>query len=130
MTKFLKTSEENCIACHACESVCSNLYFKVDNPLRSRIRINEESGTVQMNACNQCGICVQVCPTQALSVNSQGVVMLNAMLCIGCYVCVAACPTGSMFTFKGQTMPFKCIACGACAKSCPADAIRIEAKEI
>lgn len=129
MKKLLQTYPDNCIACHACESACSNAYFKVDDPLLSRIRISDEGGTISMNACNQCGICVQTCPTQALGINSQGVVMLNAKLCIGCYMCVAACPTNSMFIHKGQTVPFKCVACGICTQTCPADAIRIETKE-
>ncbi len=129
MKKLLQTYPENCIACHACESSCSNTYFKVDDPQLSRIHISEEGGAIKMNACNQCGTCVQTCPTQALSINSQGVVMLNARLCIGCYMCVAVCPTGSMFISQGQTVPFKCVACGICTQTCPADAIRIVEKE-
>lgn len=129
MKKLLQTYPENCIACHACESSCSTTYFKVDDPQLSRIRISEEAGAIKMNACNQCETCVQTCPTQALSVNSQGVVMLNAKLCIGCYMCVASCPTGSMFIHPGQTVPFKCVACGICSQTCPADAIRVEEKE-
>lgn len=131
MKKFLMTYPENCIACHACESTCSNLYFKVDDPALSRIRITEAEPRPAMNACNQCGICVQACPTLALSVNSQGVIMLNKNLCIGCYMCVAVCPTASMFRQEGRQVPFKCIACGNCTEACPADAIRIvENKEI
>ncbi|MBW6514340.1 MAG: 4Fe-4S binding protein [Candidatus Syntrophosphaera sp.] len=131
MKKVLMTYPQNCIACHACESVCSNLYFKVDDPAFSRIRITEAEPEPHMNACNQCGICVQTCPTLALTINSQGVVMLNKNLCISCYMCVASCPTGSMFRHLGGLAPFKCIACGSCTEACPADAISIaETKEI
>lgn len=128
--KVLMTYKENCIACHMCESTCSNLYFKVDDADKSRIRITETSAEPEMNTCNQCGICVQTCPTLALSVNQQGVVMVDKALCINCYMCIAVCPTGSMFRHQGGLTPFKCIACGACTKSCSADAIRIsESKE-
>jgi Fe-S-cluster-containing hydrogenase component 2 len=126
MKKLLRTYPENCISCHACESSCSNTYFKVDDPNRSRIRITDSDGQPGMNACNQCGVCVQTCPTLALTINPQGVVMLNTKLCIGCYMCVAACPTGSMFRYESGLAPIKCIACGICTKACPADAIRIE----
>lgn len=129
MKKLLQTYPGNCIACHVCESACSTTWFKTDDPQLARIRISEEVGEISMNACNQCGTCVQTCPTQALSINPQGVIMLNAKLCIGCYMCVAACPTGSMFVKEGQTVPFKCVACGICTQSCPADAIRIEEKD-
>jgi len=123
--KVLKTFPEKCIACHACESACSNLYFKEDNAAKSCIVIGDNSTPPEMNVCNQCQACVAACPTLALSVNSNGVVMINKSLCIGCLMCVAVCPTGSMRTFPGLQNPFKCIACGVCTKSCPADAIII-----
>lgn len=125
MKAYLQTLRENCIACHICESSCSNLYFKVDDPQRSRIRITETEEQPLMNACNQCGACVKVCPTLALSINTRGVVMIDKKLCIGCYMCIAACPTGSMFRHQGDTAPFKCVACGHCTKTCPSSAIRI-----
>ncbi|HOH47610.1 MAG TPA: 4Fe-4S binding protein [Candidatus Cloacimonadota bacterium] len=129
MKKLLKTYPDKCIACHLCESVCSGLYFKEDNAAKSCIRINDSQNPIDMNVCNQCQTCVKTCPTQALTVNSLGVIMLNKKLCIGCLMCVAACPTKSMMHFEGALSPFKCIACGACAKQCPAEAIRIETEE-
>lgn len=131
MSKVLKTFPENCITCHACESACSGLYFKEDDAEKSCIRITETGSQPQMSVCNQCQACVKVCPTLALTINSQGVVMVNKKLCINCYMCIAACPTGTMFRHQGGLTPFKCIACGVCTKACPADAIRIvEEKEI
>ncbi|MEF3694720.1 MAG: 4Fe-4S binding protein [Candidatus Cloacimonadota bacterium] len=129
MKKLLKTHPDKCIACHLCESVCSRLYFKEDNSAKSCIRIHDDQSPIHMNVCNQCQACVKACPTQALTVNSLGVVMLNKRLCIGCLMCVAACPTNSMMHFDGALSPFKCIACGACAKQCPAEAIKIETEE-
>ncbi len=123
--KVLKTDSDKCIACHACESACSQLYFNEDNPAKSCIVISDEQQPIDMNVCNQCGTCVAACPTLALTINSQGVIMLNKSLCIGCLMCVAVCPTNSMRTYLGYHNPFKCIACGVCVKSCPADAIKI-----
>ncbi|PKN80614.1 MAG: aldehyde:ferredoxin oxidoreductase [Candidatus Cloacimonetes bacterium HGW-Cloacimonetes-1] len=123
MKKYLKTFPELCIACHTCESVCSNLYFKQEG--KSCIVITENTDGIEINACNQCQACVKVCPTQALSVTPQGVVMVNKSLCIHCYMCVAACPTQSFFRHAENLPPFKCIACGACTKSCPTGAIKI-----
>ncbi len=131
MKKVLTTLPENCVACHVCESACSNLYFKVDDSERSCIRITETEQQPEMNVCNQCETCVQTCPTLALSVSPQGVVLVNKALCINCYMCIASCPTGSMFRVQGGLTPFKCIACGVCTKTCPSDAIRVtQQKEI
>ncbi|MDP2172339.1 MAG: 4Fe-4S binding protein [Candidatus Cloacimonadaceae bacterium] len=125
MKKVLKTYPDKCIACHVCESACANLYFRIDDPERSCIRITETAKLPEMNVCNQCETCVAACPTLALTITPQGVVMVTKKLCIGCYMCVAICPTGSMQTYHGGMHPFKCIACGVCTKSCPVEAIRI-----
>ncbi len=125
MKKYLKTFPDKCIGCHACESICSNLYFKESNTEKSCIKISETASGNAINVCNQCQACVAACPTLALTVNANSVVMLNKALCIGCYMCVAACPTQSMMTYQGGKYPFKCIACGMCAKSCAVEAIKI-----
>jgi anaerobic carbon-monoxide dehydrogenase iron sulfur subunit len=128
--KYLKTFPEKCNGCNVCMSVCSKLYFKEDNPEKSSIQVAPAGKkSFALNACNQCGACVPECPTLALTVNKQGVVMLNKSLCINCLACVAVCPSASMMTWKGGLSPFKCIACDACAKECPTAALKIEVKE-
>ena len=96
MKKFLNTYDEDCIGCHACETICARTYFKVDNPERSRIRIEEREKSAHIVACNQCETCVQVCPTMALTVNAQGVVLVNNHPSINVYV-VTYYPTTSRY---------------------------------
>ena len=124
--KYLKTYDEKCIGCNTCITACSMLFFKEDNPEKSSIEVfprgNDEFA---ISVCSQCGTCVEICPTEALSVNKQGVVMINKKLCSGCMVCVEHCPTDNLRTFDDAVMPFKCTACGACAKECPAEALEI-----
>jgi heterodisulfide reductase subunit A len=45
--------------------------------------------------CGGCGICVSMCPYEALSVNGAGVAEVNQVLCEGCGTCVSACPSGA-----------------------------------
>jgi anaerobic carbon-monoxide dehydrogenase iron sulfur subunit len=128
--KYLRTFPEKCNGCNACMSACSLLYFKEDNREKSAIQVTEAGNkSWALNACNQCLACLPECPTLALTVNKQGVVMLNKALCINCLACVAVCPSGSMMTWKGGLSPFKCIACDACVKACPTAALKIEVKE-
>ena len=61
MKKFLNTYDEDCIACHACETICAHTYFKVDDLERSRIRIKEQEKSAHIVACNQCETCTKVC---------------------------------------------------------------------
>ena len=128
--KYLKTYAEKCNGCNTCMSVCSQLYFKEDNPEKSAIRVFPAGkDTFTLNVCDQCQRCVAECPTQALTVNKMGVVLLNRNQCINCLACVAACPTDNMMTYRDGLVPFKCIACDACAKQCPTGALKIEIKE-
>lgn len=45
--------------------------------------------------CIGCGRCVEVCPADALEINS-GKAVLDKDKCIGCAECMAACPTGAV----------------------------------
>jgi len=119
--KYLETFPERCSGCRACETACSQAFFKEDNKTLSAIQIDDQKITV----CNQCGVCMTMCPTQAISINSQGVILLNKKKCIGCLVCVAECPSGAMRFAQGLKTPFKCIACGICTEKCPCEALEI-----
>jgi anaerobic carbon-monoxide dehydrogenase iron sulfur subunit len=125
--KVLITDHNLCIGCHLCEDVCSQAWYKAIDDGLSSIRItslgNAEWG---MAVCNQCGECIAVCPTQAISRDKTGVVRIKKDLCVGCLSCVGFCPSLTMFYHPSYLEPIKCIACGLCAKECPAGALSIE----
>jgi Fe-S-cluster-containing dehydrogenase component len=129
--KYLKTIDEKCVGCMTCVSVCSKLYFKEENPAKSRIVVNDMSkGAFHLTACDQeCMACVRECPTQAVTRNKAGVIVIDAKKCVGCLACVAACPIGAMRWYPQMGVPFKCVSCGACAKACPTQALEIATKE-
>lgn len=131
MIKYLKLNDDKCIGCLNCSATCSRLYFKEEDPSKSRIQVFPVStGKYHIVACDQeCRKCVIECHTQAITVNAKGVVMINKSLCVGCLACVAVCPIGAMRYFPGVSTPFKCVACGACVKTCPASALEIAEKE-
>ena len=125
--KVLSYDPELCVGCYVCEDVCSETWFKVADGEKSSIRINEQEGEVLLSAtfCNQCGTCIDVCPTDALYRDKRGIVRLRKKLCVGCLSCVGFCPYGAMFHHSDQTEPFKCIACGKCVGECPNEALAV-----
>jgi len=123
--KYLRTNPEICIGCHSCEDACAMMFFKESNLEKSSIRIVEKDCGFDIKVCNQCGKCIALCPTQALSINNQGVVMLSKNDCSGCLICVAECPCGVMQYLIEENAPFKCIACGICVNKCPVNALEI-----
>lgn len=131
MIKYLKMDDSKCVGCMACVSACSKAYAKEENPAKARIQVlGLGGGRYHLVACDQeCRKCVAECPVQAITVNAQGVVMIDRRLCVGCLACVAVCPIDAMRFYPGEPTPFKCIACGICVKACPTGALEIAQKE-
>ncbi len=63
------------------------------------IEIEPNIAYVREEQCNRCGECIPVCPTSALQLN-QNQVVINPLLCSGCGRCVSACPKNSLDLFK------------------------------
>lgn len=130
--KVLVFHPEKCKGDLACEKACSKVHFKTeDGGERSAIRITKgEDGKYQATVCNHCGLCMDLCPVQALKRLPGGTVTLNKNTCVGCQACVAFCPTEVMRKAPGNIVPFKCISCGMCVKACPEKALEMKEFEL
>jgi len=92
---------DRCIACHACESACSE---KNDLPAHIAFRSvgYVEGGTwpayTRLNismACNHCDdpVCLKGCPTRAYTKFAEyGAVLQDPDICFGCGYCTWVCP--------------------------------------
>jgi Fe-S-cluster-containing hydrogenase component 2 len=124
--KILKFHADRCKGCRDCERACSQVHFKTDEGgERSAIRILEKGGAYEMQVCNHCGLCIDLCPVGALERKAVGTVLLAKAQCVGCQACVGFCPTGVMRRASILLTPFKCISCGSCAKACPEQALEL-----
>ncbi len=50
---------------------------------------------IEKEKCLACGLCADVCPTEAIS--PIGVYKINHDLCIECGLCEECCPSGAIF---------------------------------
>jgi len=74
--KVLSYDLDACVGCYVCEEVCSETWFKVTDAEKSSIRIHDDGqGNFSAVFCNQCGDCIEVCPTQALYRDRKGIVV-------------------------------------------------------
>ncbi|MBN1262069.1 MAG: 4Fe-4S dicluster domain-containing protein [Anaerolineae bacterium] len=123
--KVLTFNPQRCDGTRACEVTCAETWFKVTDVAKSSIRIQPKEAGFGAQFCIQCGQCIDVCPTNALFQDKQGIVRVRKQLCVGCLSCVGFCPYGVMYFDTAQTLVFKCIACGQCVKACPTQALEI-----
>jgi uncharacterized protein (DUF362 family)/ferredoxin len=62
--------------------------------------IYEAKPRVSPENCQKCGLCVQACPAQALSLSEESL-HLKQNLCIECYCCLEHCPSQGLWVPRG-----------------------------
>ena len=58
---------------------------------------------IDKSTCTGCGICVQVCPVDAITVNQ--VAEIDEATCIDCGSCIAECPNTAIFMERMKAAP-------------------------
>jgi Fe-S-cluster-containing hydrogenase component 2 len=102
----------NYAICNCCKCCCGG----IETMNRYGIPMMASSGyvsSVNQDLCTQCGICVDICPFNALALNS-GMIAAIWEKCMGCGVCVGQCPQGALALVrderKGQPLDVKQLA--------------------
>jgi len=129
-----------CVGCRACTSACKEQWDSGPGSARNWVRTLETGRrgedlavTFYAGLCMQCedAPCTRACPTGATHVNENGVVVVDADVCIGCGSCVGACPYGARTIDPEKRIAEKCNLCApyvargetpACVQTCPAEA--------
>jgi len=109
-----------CVGCHACSVACKT---ENDVPLgvtRSWVEYVEKGSYPNVTRhflprlCNHCSEpqCVKVCPTGATYKRKEdGIVVVDADVCIGCKYCIQACPYDARFINPRTGTADKCDFC-------------------
>jgi anaerobic dimethyl sulfoxide reductase subunit B len=138
-----------CTGCKTCMVACKD---KNDLPSGVRWRrvyeycggewFPEPDGTFRQDvfayylsvSCNHCErpICVEVCPTTAMTQADDGIVTVDQTKCVGCKYCEWACPYGAPQYLTDKGVMSKCDFCQdelkdggspACVAACPTRAL-------
>lgn len=132
---------DNCIACHACESACSekndlapHMAYRYVGTIEGGSYPDVTRINISM-ACNHCEdpVCLKGCPTRAYTKYLEyGAVLQDPDICFGCGYCTWVCPYNApqLDTEKGQVQ--KCNMCvdrlevglqPACVDACLSNAL-------
>ena len=109
-----------CVGCQACTVACKAEFGVPLGVNRSWVEETEKGHFPRVTRnflprlCNQCSKpqCVSVCPTGATYKRAEdGVVVVDADLCIGCKYCIQACPYDARFINPQTGTADKCDFC-------------------
>ncbi len=130
--KVLIFHPDRCKGDRSCERACSKIMHKNDlgGDYSALMILKGQDGTFSMTDCNHCGLCIDMCPVQAIKRAPSGIVIIDRKVCVGCLSCVSFCPQHVMRRAPGLVVPHKCISCGSCVKACPHGALELVEKEI
>ena len=95
----LQAIHENCSGCGVCRLVCALENFRETNPSKAALRIEgrfPEPGDYRIHLCDQCGVCAEVCPMDAIYMDN-GIYIIDEDECNGCMTCVEECPINVVF---------------------------------
>lgn len=142
--------QTKCTGCKACVIACNDKHDLPVGVTWRRVveytggtwRVDALEGTVTQDiftyytslSCNHCAdaICTQVCPSKAMHKGENGIVSVDAAVCIGCRYCEMACPYGAPQFNAEKGVMTKCDFCAdrlavgqqpACVASCPSRAL-------
>ena len=71
----LKAISENCSGCCTCRLICGLANYKQVNPAMAALSIHglfPEPGTYEIGLCDQCGVCAEACPVEAIGEENGG----------------------------------------------------------
>ena len=136
-----ETPMRKCTGCRTCEVYCSFSHGGECNPELAGIRIQEhDSGWVsdtepqiyRCSVCNQCGVCMSVCPAEAMRRSEKtGAVVIDDSKCTRCKLCVRACPFDAIWFDAYSNRIVKCDLCEGvpggpqCVAQCPSKVLRV-----
>jgi ferredoxin len=91
--------------CNCCKDCCDTFNFWRDGAL-PLINSTYYLSVIDQDLCTGCGICVERCPTDAITLNAEGVAERDEASCVGCGICARFCPEQAVSLKEGLRRVF------------------------
>ena len=85
-------SQNPIFLCACCGCCCGVLRHIKADPNPASLVANSYQAEHDSELCIACGLCLEVCPMDALTLANTGSIAFNQLRCIGCGLCVGVCP--------------------------------------
>lgn len=100
-----KESSPETSICNCCKDCCDTLRIWRDGTL-PMINSTYHLSVIDADACVGCGSCLEWCPTDAITLNENGVAERDERSCLGCGVCARFCPESAISLKEGLRRVF------------------------
>ncbi len=91
--------DENSI-CNCCKDCCDT-FTLWRNGVVPMVNSTSYLSIIDADMCTGCGICVERCPVDAITIDSDGTAVREEKYCIGCGICARFCPEQAISLQEG-----------------------------
>lgn len=90
------TQGRNNVICNCCSCCCEMLRFATDTKTKGVLAPSRYLAQVDKSECTVCGMCVDICPVEAITSDGDETARVDAQGCIGCGLCASVCPVDAI----------------------------------
>jgi len=94
------------VLCSCCECCCIGIPFVRNAATRGVLAPSRYQAVVDDATCTGCGLCVDICPVDALSMSDEAISVVDADVCIGCGLCAGECPSEAIMLRQVRPQDF------------------------
>ena len=85
------TSQNPAGMCNCCGDCCAVLGAIKKYPEPAEIVFSNHFSSIERDKCSGCGACIEICPMEAIRMDSSETAEVDLKRCIGCGLCLTAC---------------------------------------
>ncbi len=132
--RAVQVQVELCHGCQTCQLGCSLHHEGCCHIGLARLHVCKDMASYifHIHICQHCEApeCLEACPSDAMSLDERGAVLIDDDECTRCGICADACPYDAIFYSQSEDRYLKCDLCAEhtgvplCVALCPTGALK------